>query len=288
MAKKSEKPVIETLSSDKANLGEFIAVFREAIKGNKQAIVVANDMLDGLQILYDNYPDGGEKVVGSSLSPFVSMNDMDDDEFGPSYKHSKLKRPVVNEYHLRIKLNNTNLKIWRELKVPSNVELDFLGLLLIDIMGWDGDHLFQFLHNKMFYSDEETVETSWHDNVEPMSKFALSDLLKEKGDRMMLEYDFGDSWKHDVWVKDIRPYEKKEKPHIEYVKGHGECPPDNCGGIGEYEHLLELLENLKQKKRLTKEEREELEWADMDKDYNPDEFNDGYAKYIAAEWDLNL
>lgn len=73
--------------------------------------------------------------------------------FPPFGKHT-MKRPNVSEYHLHIKLKDTSVKIWRELKVPPNLELDFLEHPLINIMGWEVAHLFYYMHNKIFYSDE--------------------------------------------------------------------------------------------------------------------------------------
>lgn len=65
-----------------------------------------------------------------------------------------MRRPNVSEYHLHIKLKDTSVKIWRELKVPPNLELDFLEHPLINIMDWEDAHLFYYMHNKIFYSDE--------------------------------------------------------------------------------------------------------------------------------------
>lgn len=50
----------------------------------------------------------------------------------------------------------------------------------------------------------------------------------------------------------------------------------------------EKEKDLLQKKRLTKEEREELEWANLDKNYNPDLFPEGFFEMIAEDWDRML
>ena len=288
MAKKNEITLFDDIIDGKDAMLQFIDIFRKAIKGDKFAAKLANRILDEWQEECENLPDKDEKDDNFAFLPPLADDDLEDDEFLSPYEKPTLKRPNVSEYHLRIKLNDTNIKIWRELKVPSNLELDFLGHLLIDMMGWEDVHLFQFMHNKMFYSDQESVDMSFRGDVELMSKFALSDLLKEKGDKMMFEYDFGDSWRHDVWVKGIRPYEKGEKPRIEFVKGQGACPPEDCGGVGGYEYLLELLQKLKEKKRLTSEEREELEWAVMDQDYDPNECDIEYCEEVAEDWNSEL
>ena len=261
------------------DLLEKIQLVKAALDGDKSAEKEAREFLDEFEeICRMMFSDSG--LFGG----YPSSEDFDDEDGFRLYEKPTLKRPNVAEYHLRIKLNNTSQKIWREVKVPSNVALDFLAHFLIDIMGWEDRHLCQFIHKSTFYTDEETAADSIWGDVRVMSKFTLSDLLKEKGDRMQFEYDFGDGWKHDVWVKGIREYEKKEKPSISLVKGQGECPPEDCGGVWGYEHLLELL----QKKRLTKEEREELEWAGWNKNYNPDLFAEDYFEMIAEDWDKML
>ena len=53
-------------------------------------------------------------------------------------------------------------------------------------------------------------------------------------------YDFGDMWRHDIFVEAISPPE----PGVQYprcVAGAGACPPEDCGGPGGYERLLEVL-----------------------------------------------
>ena len=77
----------------------------------------------------------------------------------------------------------------------------------------------------------------------------------------MFEYDFGDGWEHDVWVKGIRQYEEGEPSKLLFVKGKGVCPPENCGGVEGYAYLLDLY----QKKRKTAEEKAHLEFFGMKK-----------------------
>ncbi|MBE6319147.1 MAG: plasmid pRiA4b ORF-3 family protein [Bacteroidales bacterium] len=104
------------------------------------------------------------------------------------------------------------------------------------------------------------------------NKYPISFLLREKKDRIKYEYDFGDGWEHEVWLKGIREYEPSEQPCLKVVKGVGECPPEDCGGVWGYAELLEILK----KKRKSKDDKERLEWYCMDLDYDPDEFDIEY------------
>ena len=110
---------------------------------------------------------------------------------------------------MRIKLNNIDLKIWREVKVPSNITLPALAELLLEVMGWMMEHMYQFRFKGEYYCSKEQIKDSlFPSNDKDFAKVTLSDLLTEKGVRMKLEYDYGDSWEHDVWVKGIREYDE--------------------------------------------------------------------------------
>ena len=185
---------------------------------------------------------------------------------------SKSKR----EYHIRIKLNNAPVKIWRELVVPSNITLEMLAYVLIEAMGWGHEHLYQFVSkNNVFYVNTQQLKEqadnfmgflsrSEHRNSD---KTSLEMVLQPKGERLKFEYDFGDSWTHDLWVKDARDYVKNEEPVIKLLKAHGECPPEDCGGVWGYAELLEL----NKKKRKTAEDKERLEWYDIPKNFDPED-----------------
>ena len=298
MAKKKETIPSDDIFEAKTAMLGFIDIFRNALKGDKHAVKLAYKILDEWQKECDNLP-GGDAVDDNFafLPPLANGGNYNDDDFDDddnddydddddyrSYERPTLKRPNVSEYHLRIKLNNIGIDIWRELKVPSNVELDFLGHLLVDIMGWEDVHLFHFMHNKVFYSDQESVDMSFRGNVKLYSDYTLSDLLKTEKDKMTFEYDFGDSWWHEISVVGIRPYRKGEKHRITFVDGRGACPPEDCGGVPGYERLLEMAK----KKRKSAEEKEELEWYDIDKHYDPNDPDVISCQEAAEEWDEAL
>jgi hypothetical protein len=68
------------------------------------------------------------------------------------------------------------------------------------------------------------------------------------------EYDFGHSWHHDIVIEQ-RCRAGTGTPHL--VDGAGACPPEDCGGSGGFERLLEVLADP------TDEEHEGmLEWGE--------------------------
>lgn len=94
--------------------------------------------------------------------------------------------------------------------------------------------------------------------------------MSEKGDTMVWEYDFGDSWEHDVRLSSVDEYADGEPREIVFIGGKRACPPEDCGGIWGYEELLKLHERRIARKRISADDRERLEWYGMDRDFDPE------------------
>jgi hypothetical protein len=98
-------------------------------------------------------------------------------------------------------------------------------------------------------------------------KTKLSAFLRKPKDKIWYEYDFGDGWIHEVTVEKTMPSDSKMKyPH--FVDGANACPPEDCGGIGGYGHLLEVLANSKDE-----EYNDMLEWLEIE---SPADFDQNY------------
>jgi hypothetical protein len=97
--------------------------------------------------------------------------------------------------------------------------------------------------------------------------YTIADLLTVKGRSVVFEYDFGDGWEHEVLLSAVNEYVYDEARDIVFIGGKRCCPPDDCGSVWGYEELLEILAKRKAGKRLSSEEREHLEWAEWDEDY---------------------
>ena len=67
----------------------------------------------------------------------IRPSEEDDEEsylLGLTLPKHKFIGPAKQEFHIRIKLNNAPVNIWRELVVPSNITLEMLAYVLIDAM----------------------------------------------------------------------------------------------------------------------------------------------------------
>lgn len=191
------------------------------------------------------------------------------------YPHYLPARQVL-KYTLRFTLKGVKPAIWRKIEVPSNITLRHLGDLIVELMGWDGYHLNQFIkggdcylpHYQRVSSGEE--DYSWNCVNHDQEAFTIADLLVKKASTLTFEYDFGDSWQHDIRLSSIDEYQADEARRINFLSGKCSCPPEDCGGICGYEELLQILAKRKAGKRLKSEEKEYLEWAGWDADYDPE------------------
>lgn len=163
-------------------------------------------------------------------------------------------------------------------------------------MGWTNEHLNQFRKGDDFYAPAYQREHELPPLFAPVpdgfpsgprnhnqEDYTLSDLLTEKGKSIEWEYDFGDSWYHDVKLSSIGDY-KADEPLVSFIKGERECPPEDCGGIWGYQDLLSIYEKKKSRKRLTPDEKDRLEWYEMDEDFDPDYFDTDFAHLICEDY----
>ena len=247
-----------------------------------------NDQLDSLLATEDlmNFlrNEFGDKMKNEYL--LHSEDGKDDEEYSAIDDEAYLSGILLpkckfigkpkSEYHIRIKLNQAPVNIWRELVVPSNITLELLAYVLIKAMGWRHEHLYQFVSksNVHYLNSRELKQRAngfmaFFSRVqyENSDKTSLEMVLQPKGERMKFQYDFGDSWDHDLWVKGARDYALDEKPEIKLLKAHGECPPEDCGGVWGYAFLLDL----NKKKRKSAEDKDRLEWYDIPKNFDPED-----------------
>ena len=213
-------------------------------------------------------------------------------EEGEDYPHF-LPDDEVLKYTLRVTLKGLKPAIYRKFNVPSNISLRLLSELIIDLMSWEGSHLNQFRKGDDFYAPAYQRENEMpvffgRARNHNQEEFALSDILYEKGKTIEWEYDFGDSWLHEVRLSSISEYAEGEAP-ITFVKGERACPPEDCGGIWGYEDLLEIRERwLKYTahagRRPSRDDLDRLEWYDMNGDFDPEYYDTGFARKICDDF----
>ena len=156
-------------------------------------------------------------------------------------------RSAAPIYQLKVVLLGAKPPIWRRLQVPGNANLGWLHTVLQTAMGWTNSHLHHFLTREARYS-----ALHFHEDMgfgeEPdrdEAKAILMRIAPGKGARFGYEYDFGDSWEHEIIVEKLLPSDPTAATVARCLDGARACPPEDCGGVWGYANLLEILKDRK-------------------------------------------
>ncbi len=144
--------------------------------------------------------------------------------------------PGQSVFRLRIQLQDVEPVVWRRVLVPGSVRLAKLAEMLLAAMGWTNSHLHAFRvgdkHFGMHFED-------WDENeIDEKTVTVLQALREER--RFLFEYDFGDSWDHDVYVEELS-WSYIGLKFAVCLGGENACPPEDVGGSGGYANFLEAI-----------------------------------------------
>ena len=142
-------------------------------------------------------------------------------------------------YEIRVQLRDIEPPIWRELRVRPQTSLARLHKILQKAMGWTNSHLHLFEIDGKPYGEGDF---EWDFEVRDYTGIKLETVFKEGRASFLYEYDLGDSWRHDITLLGTVEGEPGEK--IACTGGARGCPPEDCGGVSGYYHLLEALADI--------------------------------------------
>ena len=134
---------------------------------------------------------------------------------------------MKNSLQIKISLDGTKPEVWRRIVINNHLSMESLHLAIQSVMQWDNSHLHQFIRDNKIYVPELTGMT---DDEIDYSDMVIADFLKEKGDSLSYEYDFGDNWFHTLEVEEVLPSLLGEL-QANLTCGENMCPPEDCGGI---------------------------------------------------------
>jgi pRiA4b ORF-3-like protein len=177
------------------------------------------------------------------------------------------KAKAVKLFQFKITLRGSEPSIWRRIQV-EDCTLDKLHEYIQTAMGWTNSHLHEFLIDGKRCGDPQLLA----DNGEKFegidsTRTKLSKIFPAAGGTLTFqyEYDFGDSWSHEIFFEGNPPPESGKKYPV-CLEGARACPPEDIGGVWGYADFLKTIRKKRHKDRV-----EMLEWAGGG--FDPEEFD---------------
>lgn len=174
-------------------------------------------------------------------------------------------------YQFKITLMGIHPPIWRRIQI-KDCTLDKLHEHIQTAMGWTNSHLHQFEIAGKRYGDPDLLEEDLGDlDFFDSTATNVSQILPASGKsfRFKYEYDFGDSWEHEILFEGCPAVDRKAKYPL-CVEGKRACPPEDCGGPWGYADLLEALRDQRHEQHA-----EMVEW--IGEDFDPESFEPAAA-----------
>jgi hypothetical protein len=176
-------------------------------------------------------------------------------------------------YQLRAVLRGISPLIWTRLLVRSESTVARLHEVLQIFFGWDDEHLNRFeIRGREYAVYRDGGGMIGIDATD----VRLCDLKLHRLERFVYEYDFGDSWIHDLRLEARLPIHPR-KVYPVCVAGKCSAPPEDCGGPHAFMSNRQLYAGCDRER--SAEDLDEMmddfdeEESDSFSDYDPDRFD---------------
>ncbi len=187
-------------------------------------------------------------------------------------KAARLKSFVPGAiFQIKITLLGTKPPVWRRIQI-RDCTVAKLHDYIQAAMGWEDEHLHQFKFQDQYIGDPQIVgdtldDSSFLDSAQiRLSQIASFDAKKT---RLVYEYDFGDSWMHEILFECLlEPEPGREYPFC--LEGARACPPEDIGGVWGYADFVEAITNKNHRRHGDYLER-------VDEDFDPEAFDPAEA-----------
>ncbi|MCP4606068.1 MAG: hypothetical protein GY847_37085 [Proteobacteria bacterium] len=154
-------------------------------------------------------------------------------------KKNKSMPAQAHIYQIKVTLDESKPPIWRRILVSGNSTLSKFHHILQVTMGWTDSHLHQFIVGQTYFG-EPHPDAGF--DVQDERRVKLKQIVPGEGFKFRYEYDFGDSWLHNLLVEKVLEPEPGQQYPV-CVKGKRACPPEDVGGVWGYDTFLEAIRN---------------------------------------------
>jgi hypothetical protein len=150
------------------------------------------------------------------------------------------KQTNAQIYQLKVTLKHSKPPIWRRLQLPGDITLAKLHRILQIAMGWTDSHLHQFEVQGAYYGEPHPDFESMGLEMHNEKRVKLNQLVPGEKFKFRYEYDFGDSWEHELVVEKILLPEAGVR-YPRCLTGKRACPPEDVGGVWGYDEFLNVI-----------------------------------------------
>ena len=130
---------------------------------------------------------------------------------------------------IRIELRELEPMIWRRVDVPLSSTLEALHHVIQAAFRWQNYHLYEFYVGERVYGVPLDGDAFDGLKIHKASAIRLKTVVERGVERFLYVYDFGDDWRHDVIVEEVRDG-AGDAEYPAFVDGARRCPPEDVGG----------------------------------------------------------
>lgn len=154
-----------------------------------------------------------------------------------------MAKPSSNVYQVKVSLNGAQPPIWRRLLIEPDTSLQDLHRIIQVAMGWQASHLHLFQAKDGTLIGDPAEDFDGMMNFRDEAVVPISAVLSSEGQALRYEYDFGDSWEHEIVLETIIPAEASNEALPRCIKAVRQCPPEDVGGLAGFYDFLEIMED---------------------------------------------
>ena len=131
-----------------------------------------------------------------------------------------------------IELREIEPKLWRRVDIPLSSTLLALHHIIQVTVGWIDSHLFEFGVGERVYTEhlpDLPDDEFFGRKVYNAAGIRLRTLIDRGVERLLYVYDFGDNWRHDVFIEEVG-HGAADIDYPAFVAGEQCRPPGGCRG----------------------------------------------------------
>ena len=118
---------------------------------------------------------------------------------------------------LKITLKNLAPPVWRRVQVSQSNDIRRPAFVDANVMGWENSHMHQFKVGKTYYGSSYPDDFDGTTETKAEDKITVGEVLTKPKAKITYEYDFGDSWEHEIVLEKILPTGTRSE--VSYVSG---------------------------------------------------------------------